>query len=236
MKRFFLLASLFFSFQVSFAQEAESHTNGIDNTFKRNLITWEFAELIMTNLSVSYERFSKSGKWGFRIPVSIGLEPTYGSVSFADGEVIKLGYKNIKTNEAIGTDARVFATGFNLNYYLVVKGKSKYFIGPEINVAINKAYLYYYEGDSIVKPYLDTVTGVWIHQYPYWNEHYEYGHSVRASFHLHNGWMFQAGRHISLVTALGLGYIYQYFETSQGTFYEKTPSLTLRFSVGYRFG
>lgn len=190
-------------------------TNNTDTAFGRHMISWEFMDLMLINMSISYEYFVKSGKLGIRVPLSIGFDDefyTYGNIP-----------------EVIGTRGRIFATGVDFNYYPTGQGKLKYFIGPSLGFGLNRQetdYYGYIEGDVYYDPN-DTA-----YNYPVDDYYYDKGQATRYSLHINNGWIAQPTKNFNIIGSIGLGVMTRFLH---GNNLGYTPSVTLRLSAAYRF-
>lgn len=198
---------------------APSKTKGVDQRatdFGRHMVTWEFMDLLSINMSMSYEYFTKSGYLGLRVPLSMGFDQnayTYGDIP-----------------EVFGTRGRVWASGFDLNYYPTGQGTLKYFIGPSLGIGSNRYESYY--DDYYAEPYYaadDTS-----YMYPMYDYNYDYqtGLATRVSLHINNGWIAQPTKNFNISGAMGLGLSTRFFKGENMGY---TPSVTLRLSAGYRF-
>jgi hypothetical protein len=99
-----------------------------NSIYGKNIFTYHLFDLIFGDFTFSYERISKNGKIGFKIPVSVGYGDVYSS-----------------------TIKNVFYSGFGINIYPTGQGKWKYFMGPNIRVGVGRddyyeygCYPYYY--------------------------------------------------------------------------------------------
>jgi len=81
--------------------------------FKKNLIAYHLADLLINNLTISYERISKDGKIGVQIPVSFGYSDNY---------------------QELGDFTNTFYSGINLNFYPTAQGTIRYFLGPGLRL------------------------------------------------------------------------------------------------------
>jgi hypothetical protein len=83
-----------------------------DNVLGRNVVYLNIVELVVQNLSFSYERiFGPAGKVGIRIPVSVNLSGA-GNIS------------NLINN--------YYYTGLDFNFYPFGQGQSRFIIGPAL--------------------------------------------------------------------------------------------------------
>lgn len=101
----------------SFKKEEEK--NSYD--FKRNVISFHLADLVVSNFTMSYEHIMSSGKLGVQIPLALG----YGN----EPEVNRMKNK--------------FYTGLNLNFYPTGQGKVRYMLGPGIRLGNGKTDINY---------------------------------------------------------------------------------------------
>lgn len=90
-----------------------------DTAVRRHHISVEIADLVLYNIGMSYELFSKSGKVGYRIPLSIGIDPYGSQRSF--------------TNRR----RRVAGGGFDVNFYVVDKRFVRLYVGPGVYYSLN---------------------------------------------------------------------------------------------------
>ncbi len=81
-----------------------------DESFKRNIMSFHLADLVVSNFTMSYEHILASGKMGIQIPFAFG----YGS----GPEVNQLKNK--------------FYTGIYLNFYPTGQGRVRYVLGPAL--------------------------------------------------------------------------------------------------------
>lgn len=92
-------------------------SNGQKNTsngdFNKNLIAYHLADLIINNLTISYERILDNGKIGIQIPFSFGYSDNY---------------------QELGDFVNNFYTGINLNIYPTGQGTWRYFLGPGLRL------------------------------------------------------------------------------------------------------
>ncbi|MBL4753247.1 MAG: hypothetical protein JKY52_06590 [Flavobacteriales bacterium] len=107
--------------------------------FGKNYIAFNTMGLVSTNVSFSYERISKKGKLGVRIPLAIG----FGS-----------GTASYFINNSNVNQGSVFAYGLDLNFYPNGQGSVRYFIAPSFLITS-----FYYQ---FTDQFIDPVTGAWM--------------------------------------------------------------------------
>jgi hypothetical protein len=95
-----------------------------DVEFKRSMISLNIFEFVFTNISLSYDYFSKKGKSGFHIPFTFGI----------GGKPDQSQYPGNNNGLFIASQNRIFESGLHYNYYLVGQKKASPFIGIGFNV------------------------------------------------------------------------------------------------------
>jgi len=91
---------------------------------KRNIIAIDFFDpVFLRTVSVSYERLSKSGVWGYKIPLSLGIDNKHKQYR---------GYK-------------LFSTGIALNFYPFDDIQHKYYLGISGAVGSRNSYSEYFD-------------------------------------------------------------------------------------------
>jgi hypothetical protein len=95
--------------------------------FKKNLFAYHLADLIINNLTISYERILNNGKIGLQIPFSIGYSDEY---------------------QELGDFRNKYYSGINLNFYPTGQGKWRFFTGPGIRIGSGTVEEYYYYASS----------------------------------------------------------------------------------------
>lgn len=96
-----------------------------DFPFKRNSVAFHIFDLMLENVTISYEHIFKKGKYGIKIPLSFGLIPS----DAIDGP---------------GYYSNVFYSGVGLNIYLAGQRDVSYFLGPELNLGIGSENISYW--------------------------------------------------------------------------------------------
>lgn len=86
-----------------------------DFSFNRNIIAFHFFDLMLEDVSISYEHIFKNGKYGIKIPLSVGLIPE--DAIYGPGN-----YHNI------------FYSGIGFNIYIPGQRPVSYFMGPELHL------------------------------------------------------------------------------------------------------
>ncbi|MCD4745470.1 MAG: hypothetical protein K8R58_04155 [Bacteroidales bacterium] len=111
--------------KIVYQNNKEEIINGETNIenilYSRNILAYHLFDIIFGDFSISYERISKNGKIGFKIPVCVG----YGD---ENSSVLK----------------NTFYSGFGVNFYPTGQGKWKYFTGPNIKIGTGKEYYWDY--------------------------------------------------------------------------------------------
>ncbi len=91
---------------------------------KRSMLQINIFEFVFTNISISYELFSKDGKHGFKVPFTFGL----------GGQPDTNAYQVNNTNRFIASRNRIFETGLHYNYYPLGQRRASPFLGLGFNV------------------------------------------------------------------------------------------------------
>jgi len=92
-----------------------------DDGIKYNLFSYHLADLLINNLTVSFERILPGGKIGLQIPLSIGYSGDY---------------------QELGDFQNKFYSGLYVNFYPTGQGQWRYFTGPGIRLGSGR-YEYY---------------------------------------------------------------------------------------------
>lgn len=92
----------------------------------RNMISWSVTDIFITNLTFAYERYANSGKFGVKVPVSIGLNP------------------DPENYDGYWRGNRSFAAGLALNYYPFGQGRISYYLGPTAELGLANSYYWDY--------------------------------------------------------------------------------------------
>lgn len=100
----------------------------LKTNFGRHQISWDYLEIFALNTSFAYEYFTKSGKFGVKIPVSLGLTNPWA----------------VERLQLVGQQGRILATGVDINYYPFGQGVAAYFLGPSFGYGTMR---YFPEGD-----------------------------------------------------------------------------------------
>jgi hypothetical protein len=80
----------------------------------QNILGWRPADLLFTNFTITYERLSASRKFSWRVPVSIGFNPS------------SEGYRSLYARN------KTFSSGLDLNFYVGIPDRFRYFAGPSL--------------------------------------------------------------------------------------------------------
>lgn len=112
-------------FNQPIAQQLAAAGQDYETGLGRNIISMSVVDLLYLNATLAYERISASGKFGIRVPLSVGLDP--------DEEYF--GY--YKRN-------RVFGAGIALNLYPFGQSRFNYYLGPQAELSVIKYSTYDY--------------------------------------------------------------------------------------------
>ncbi|PLX02547.1 MAG: hypothetical protein C0595_10345 [Marinilabiliales bacterium] len=99
----------------------------INSDFKKNLIAYHLADLLINNFTISYERILNNGKVGIKIPFSLGYDGDY---------------------EELGDFQNKFYSGVSINFYPTGQGSWRFFMGPEIRLGQGHVNDYIYNYDT----------------------------------------------------------------------------------------
>jgi hypothetical protein len=91
---------------------------------KRSMIQINIFEFVFTNISLSYEFFSKDGKHGFKIPFTFSLGGLPDTNAYATNN----------SGRFIASKNRIFESGLHYNYYLLGQKRVSPFLGLGFNV------------------------------------------------------------------------------------------------------
>lgn len=94
-----------------------------NSEFNKNLFAYHLADLLINNLTISYERILDNGKIGLQIPFSVGYSGDY---------------------QELGDFKNKFYSGINLNFYPTGQGNWRFFLGPGIRLGKGTLEDYYY--------------------------------------------------------------------------------------------
>ena len=84
-----------------------------NDAVKYNVFSYHLADLLINNLTISYERILQGGKIGIQLPLSIGYSGDY---------------------QELGDFQNKFYSGLYVNFYPTGQGQWRYFTGPGIRV------------------------------------------------------------------------------------------------------
>ncbi len=91
---------------------------------KRSLIQINIFQFVFTNVSLSYEFFSKDGKSGFHIPFTFGI----------GGKPDNNPYPGNNNGTFIASQNRIFESGLHYHYYPLGQRRTSPFLGVGFNV------------------------------------------------------------------------------------------------------
>lgn len=97
--------------------------------FNRNILSFYVFDILWDEFTVSYEHLTKSGKWGFKIPVSLGF-PKMSSDNYY--------YRDFDYNEEI------FSLSPALNFYPFGQERITYYVGLSYLYGRHRYYYDYY--------------------------------------------------------------------------------------------
>lgn len=103
---------------------------------KRSMLQINIFQFVFTNISISYELFSKDGKHGFQVPFTFGL----------GGQPDTNAYQVNNTNRFLASKNRIFETGLHYNYYPLGQRRASPFIG----IGFNAGAFNYWEYSNIL--------------------------------------------------------------------------------------
>jgi hypothetical protein len=95
-----------------------------EGDFNKNLFAYHLADLLINNLTISYERILDNGKIGIQVPFSVGYQGDY---------------------QELGDFQNKFYTGVNLNFYPTGQGMWRFFLGPGLRFGSGHVEDYYYD-------------------------------------------------------------------------------------------
>jgi hypothetical protein len=104
-----------------------------DTDFGRNILSVSISDFLFVNATVAYERISRSGKVGVKIPLSFGLDPREEIYDF---------YRRNKN----------FSAGLDLHIYPFGQGRLSYYLGPQVEYMSFNYYDYYYDRNDPYAP------------------------------------------------------------------------------------
>jgi hypothetical protein len=107
------------------SSRAGSQDREKDGDFKRNVFFYHLFDVVINDFTLSYERISRSGLVGVRIPLSAGY--------------------NVENEDNENDIKNLVYTGIGLNFYPTGQGKWKYFMGPNLRLGLGKIYSYVYD-------------------------------------------------------------------------------------------
>ena len=102
---------------------------GLDTAFKQNILNYNLGDLLSYNFTLSYERISKNGMLGIKVPLRVG----FGGTDY-------------------GQDL-LYSGGLDLNFYPTGQGRLKYFVGPALEAGSIQYQSDYYYYNAPYPPY-----------------------------------------------------------------------------------
>ena len=113
------------NFSTATSSVAKEKGSNYETGLGRNILYFYPADLLFTNFTFAYERISASGKIGFRVPITFGL----------NGITERYYNDNFRRNTRYGG-------GLELNIYPYGQGKFEYFFGPTLNFKSFRSFYY----------------------------------------------------------------------------------------------
>jgi hypothetical protein len=187
--------------------------------FGLNYFSANVADVVFGFASIGYERILKSGKFGIKIPVSIGFK------DFEAGDSVQYGYYS-EGGDGKGyyNQYKIYSTGLDFYYYTGGQGTLRYFIGPCIE--FGQFYYKYFEYTNST-PY----------SYKTKKEIGNYGAII-----FKNGLLFQPTKSFNVSLTLGAGFYQQktkyndsYTNNSPSYFVEESMAIEFGLNIGYKF-
>ncbi|MGZ3865143.1 MAG: hypothetical protein ACXVC6_06050 [Bacteroidia bacterium] len=138
---------------------------------KRSMIMLSISDLVMTNFTFRYEYFTKDGKVGIQLPVSLN----------AGGVPDTNNYQVDNRGRFLSAHNRIFQSGLNANYYLY--GQSR--VSPYVGVSLAAGTFKYWINTYVPPSPTSTIT-------PYSPAAYTHEQQVgnNVSFAFHAGFLF----------------------------------------------
>lgn len=187
--------------------------------FGLNYISITLSDVLFGFATIGYERVLKSGKFGIKIPLSVGFKDLHFSDSaqysyYNDGWEATGYYNRYK----------IFSTGLDFYYYTGGQGTLRYFIGP--CVEFGQFHYKYYEP-----------TNTSPNNYRLKKEVGSYGAII-----FKNGLLFQPTKNFNASLTIGAGFYQQktkYNDSSDnfnpGYFIEESMAVEFGLNIGYKF-
>jgi hypothetical protein len=174
---------------------------------KQSMISLSMSDMVLTNITVKYEYFTKDGKVGYQIPFSFN----------AGGLPDTNNYRTGNAGRFLSARNRVFQTGLNLNYYVSGQGK----VSPFVGLSFAAGWFYYWK-------YNYTYSGPPAYNNSFTNEKLI---ANNYSFAFHGGFLFNPWETLTFGIKAGVG-LRRY-----GTIYQEytIPFGLVDFSAGFKF-
>ncbi len=187
--------------------------------FGQNYFSFVVSELLFGFASVGYERNLKSGKFGIKVPLSVGFKDFQvkdsAQYSYYNDGWESSGYYN---------QYKIFSTGLDFYYYTGGQGTLRYFIGPCIE--FGQFYYKYYE-PTYTPP----------NNYKLKKEIGSYGAIL-----IKNGMLFQPTKSFNVSLTIGAGFYQQktkYNDSGNNYnpsyFIEESLAVEFGLNIGYKF-
>jgi len=187
--------------------------------FGLNYFSLIISDALFGFASIGYERIFKSGKFGIKIPLSVGFKDLHindsAQYSYYNDGWASAGYYN---------RYKIFSTGLDFYYYTGGQGTLRYFIGPCIEF-----------GQFRYKYYEPTYTPP--NNYKIKKEIGTYGAII-----IKNGMLFQPTKSINVSLTIGAGFYQQetkYNDSNNNynpsSFIDESLAVEFGLNVGYKF-
>lgn len=141
---------------------------------KRSMISLSISDLVMTNFTFRYEYFTKDGKVGIQLPVSLNA----GGVPDTNNYAVN------NAGRFLSARNRIFQSGLNANYYISGQNRVSPYVGVSLAAGTFKYWINTYippTSTSTVSPYSP----------PAYTHEQQVGNNVSFAFHagfLFNPW------------------------------------------------
>lgn len=179
--------------------------------FQRNIIAMNCFDILFTNLSVSYERIFKSGKYSLKIPVAVGLGGKPNENIYSGSNLLRSYYMQ----------NRIYSGGLEFNIYPFAQTRHTFYLG----ISGGAGSFYYY----------NNIYGTLYYSYNGSSYTGVIGKERRIASHyygtLHIGGYIRLSEEFSIGTKFGLGYKHE--ETIHVDY--TSPKIQFDLNLAYRF-
>ncbi|HMT30131.1 MAG TPA: hypothetical protein PKD91_12710 [Bacteroidia bacterium] len=189
--------------------------------YGRNYFSATISDVFFGFATIGYERILKTGKFGIKLPLSIGFNEPHIS-SFNGSSPYQYHYYDGWDQTGYYSTNKIFSTGLDLYYYTGGQGTLRYFIGPCIE--FGQFYYKYYETTN-TQPVSYTVK----------KEIGSYGALI-----FKNGMLFQPTKSFNVSLTIGAGFYQEqtkYDNSNVNSFYDIEDLFAVEFGlhIGYKF-